>query len=665
MYFREKYSPRSKNPILQLVENKYTNGNRKQELVVSLGTYMQIDKSIRKTLARTVKQKLLGQKPLWVDDDIKAIADNIIKKIQTDGKWDSARNQVNKNKIGDNETAEVFINQVEHSHDRGLGPVLIGHSFWKKLSIGDILLECGFSKAAIKTAEISILNRLIAGDTENAIPSWIKVSAISDIIDKASESFSRDRFYRVSDKLLENQESIERLLYRNEQNIFGLRNTVYLYDLTNSYFEGLCQKNPKAEYNKNQKEKRTDCPQIVVALVLDEEGFVRRHFSFNGKMSDSKSLEEIIKALRNDFKNSQIPTIIMDRGVACDENITMLEKEGLKYIVASRNGEEKEFIDDFNDQDTFRTLKNDKTNEVKIKIKKQGDINYLLCKSSGRKNKETAMRNRFEQKLVDDLGSLQRLIETGKRNAPETVNQAIGRIRERHSKVAHYYEIQYIPFKFEYRLEELDSLPRRLLKYLKIRKEKADNFDINYLKLGKEIKSLNNKYSNAFEKIKIEISAPQLLWSTIEEKMQKSVSLDGNYLLKTNRNDLSDEQIWHTYVMLTKVEKAFRNLKTDLALRPNPHHLSDRVDGHVFISILAYHLLHAIEYCLRQKGEHLSWATVKRIVSSHIYSTTILPTKGGQVIHLRKPGLPESVHEFIYKKLNVDYENLKVTKITV
>jgi len=663
MYFIEKYSPRSKNPVLQLVENKYIKGRRRQELIVSLGTNMQIDKSIRKHLARAIKQKLMGQIPLWIDDEIKVIADNIIKKIQTDGKWDSVREQVNKSKIEDDETAEVFINQVEHSYDRELGPVLIGHSFWEKLSIGDILQQCGFSKEAVKTTEISILNRLISGDSENAIPSWIKVNAISDIIDKAAESFSRDRFYRISDKLLDNQEAIERLLYQKEQSIFGLRNTIYLYDLTNTYFEGLCQQNPKAQYNKNQKEKRTDCPQIVVALVLDEDGFVRRHFTFKGKMSDSKSLEKIINALRSDFKNSQIPTIVMDRGVVSDDNITMLEKEGLKYIVASRNGEEKEFIDEFLKHDTFRLLKKDKTNEVEIKIKKQGDINYLLCKSSGRKNKETAMRNRFEQKLVDSLKGLKKLIETGKRNAPETVNQAIGRIRERHSKAAHYYEIQYIPFKFEYRLEEPASVPRRLLNSLEKRKERTDNFEINYLKLNKEIKSLKNKYSNGFEKIKIEISAPQLLWSTIEEKKQKSVSLDGNYLLKTNRNDLNDEQIWHTYVMLTKVEKAFRNLKTDLALRPNQHHLQDRVDGHVFISILAYHLLHAIEYCLRQKGEHLSWASVKRIVSSHSYSTTILPTKAGPVIHLRKPGLPESVHEYIYNKLDINYDNLRKTKI--
>ncbi len=146
--------------------------------------------------------------------------------------------------------------------------------------------------------------------------------------------------------------------------------------------------------------------------------------------------------------------------------------------------------------------------------------------------------------------------------------------------------------------------------------------------------------------------------------MQNNVSLDGNYLLKTNREDMDDAQIWNTYVMLTLVEKAFRDLKSFLGLRPNYHQLEGRVDGHIFGSILAYDLLHAIEYWLRQKGVHYSWATIKRVVSSHCYSTIILPTKSGAVLHIRKSGIPEAVHQEIYKLLNIDYDNLKTMKIT-
>ncbi len=471
MFFREKMSPRSINPVLQLVENMHIDGKRKQKIIISLGTTTSINKEIRKNVAFAIKQKLLGQTSLWIDDQVKLIADNIVKKIQTEGKWDASRAQVMKHKSEDKETAEVFIEQVGHGFTRELGPLLIGHNFWKRLSIDEILSDCGFSGVAIKVAEISILNRLIAGDSENAIPSWIKVTAVSDIIDKAAESFSKDRFYRVSDKLLENQEFIEKRLYERNCSVFNLSNAVYLYDLTNSYFEGACEQNPKAEYNKNQKEKRTDCPQIVVALVLDREGFVRRHFTYNGKMSDSKSLEKIITALKNDFDLSAMPTIIMDRGVACDENIALLESEQLKYIVASRSGEEKEMLEDFEIQEDFWTLKKDKTNEVKIKLKKKEGISYLLCKSSGRKKKETAMRNRIEENLIDALEGMKKLIAGGKRNSPEIVNQSIGRIKERFPKVAQYYEIQYTPFRFEYKVEKGIVLPKRLQNSLEIRKK--------------------------------------------------------------------------------------------------------------------------------------------------------------------------------------------------
>ena len=115
-------------------------------------------------------------------------------------------------------------------------------------------------------------------------------------------------------------------------------------------------------------------------------------------------------------------------------------------------------------------------------------------------------------------------------------------------------------------------------------------------------------------------------------------------------------------MMLTGVENAFRNLKSNLGLRPNRHHLADRVDGHIFITILAYHLLHAIEFTLRRKGDRSTWPTIKRVLTNHTYSTIILPTAEGPVINLRKAGIPEDIHQNIYTKLGVDYSNLPVAK---
>jgi transposase len=154
-----------------------------------------------------------------------------------------------------------------------------------------------------------------------------------------------------------------------------------------------------------------------------------------------------------------------------------------------------------------------------------------------------------------------------------------------------------------------------------------------------------------------------LSWETVDEIEQQQHELEGNYLLKTNRRDLQQHEIWQLYMMLTGMEHAFRDLKTHLGLRPVYHQKERRVDGHIFLSILAYHLLHAIEYRLRQQGCHSRWATIKRLVSTHRYSTIQLPTVAGPVLNIRKPGMTEGIHQEIYNTLGVDWKHLPIKKI--
>jgi len=272
---------------LQLVENIRTDKGPRQRMVVSLGTYFKIPKEKRPEVARIVKKRLFGQQSLFeYDSQLIAYADKIVKKIQTEGKWNSVREQVCRFKktIKDKSTAEVFIDDVQHGYDRELGPVLIGHCFWERLNFSTILANCNFNTRQIKTAQISLLNRLIAQDSEHSIISWLQTVAIEEIVGLDVSQHGDDRFYRISDKLLKNRDYIEENLYHREKDLFSLEDSIFLYDLSNTYFEGVCAKNPKAQYNGNQKEKRTDCPQVVVALVLDGDGFIRRHRIFNGKM---------------------------------------------------------------------------------------------------------------------------------------------------------------------------------------------------------------------------------------------------------------------------------------------------------------------------------------------------------------------------------------------
>ncbi|MBU4304276.1 MAG: hypothetical protein KJ893_01405 [Candidatus Omnitrophica bacterium] len=248
MFLREKNSKNSKLPVLQLVENVRQGDKVSQRVIVSLGTNLSVSKEIRKQVSRAVKQRLLGQTSFFDDPQLTVIVDRIIKKIQTDGKWDSTRKQVQRFKQetkDDPQTAEVFVDDVEHGYGRILGPLLIGHTFWNRLGLPEILSSCSFSDPQIKTAEISVLNRLIAQDSEHAIPSWIKTAAVEDLIIDKAEDYGDDRFHHISDRLLKNQKKIEEALYEREDNLFNLNSAIYLYDLTNTILRDYAKAIPK------------------------------------------------------------------------------------------------------------------------------------------------------------------------------------------------------------------------------------------------------------------------------------------------------------------------------------------------------------------------------------------------------------------------------------
>jgi hypothetical protein len=671
MFFRETHSKTSKNPILQLLQNYRTPKGPRQRVVVSLGTKVDIPRDLRPAVARQVEDRLKGQGQTQLFDDdprVSEYVDRIVKKIQTDGKWRSERKQVKdfvKDEDKDRGSAEVFIDKVEHGQDRILGPLLVGDHFWNELNFPALLAECGFNESQIATAELSLLHRLIEPGSELSIPSWIKTVAAEEIIIKNAESFTEDRFYHISDKLLKNKDDIEAKLYQREKSLFNLEDCIVLYDLTNTYFEGVCARNPKAQFNGNQKEKRGDCRQVVVALTLDSEGFIRRHQVFEGKMSDAKSLAKILDTVKRDFQGKQMPTIIFDRGVVSEDNIKLVESEAydLKYIVACRSGEEQNFLSDFQNA-TFNPLINEADGKTKVKIflKREGDISYLLCKSEGRYAKENAMRNRREKKLEEELTSLKELIKTGKRKDPVDIERMIGRKKEKCCSVAKYYGITFEPQHFDFSLPDGEVFPKRLVNSLNKLKTKVNTYEISYVKMKSSLEKLESTYQGHFPKINTQIKEPHLSWNPIDELEASARALDGNYLLKTNRDDLSEEKIWNMYMMLTGVENAFRNLKSNLGLRPNRHRLEDRVDGHIFITILAYHLLHAIEFTLSRKGDHTYWPTIKRVLINHTYSTIILPTVEGPVINLRKAGMPEDIHKKIYEKLGVDYSRSPVAK---
>ncbi len=602
MFFRASSSKKSPLPILQLVQSQRENEKITQKIIISLGR-MEIKKEIRREVADRIEAVLTGQESLFkTHPDIEHVAQIIVKRIQTEGKWLDAR-RVKKLETHDERIAEVFIDQIEHTNTCELGPELVAYSFWKKLGFDELLTKLGFSQIDINATAINVISRLVCPKSENSLPDWVKSTGLPEIMEIKPDKISKMRYYRVSDKLLENQEKIECALTEKETDLFSLKRSIYLYDLTNTYFEGNQDQNPKAKYSGKSKEKRNDCPQVAVGLVVDGDGFPIRHKLFTGNTSDSATLVDIVNELKIGCKHE--PTIIVDAGMSKPENLSAIRGAGFHYIAAKKRNLRENHADIFADDILFRELPDrDKKKRVLVYKKDYEEHSLLFCKSEGRAEKEIAIKSAHKQKLEIDLQKLRTRIQKGKLKNQKKIQQAIGRLLERHSRVARFYDIE--------------------------------------ITTKKSVIALN--------------------WSLRAENIN---TFDGCYTIQTSRKNLKDNEIWNIYMTLLQVEKGFRDLKSHLGLRPNYHRKESRVDGHIFITVLAYHLLHSIEHTLRQNGDHSSWPTIRQSLKTHAYTTMLIPTVAGHVINLRKPGLPDNGQKQIYTALNVRYVNLPTRKVLI
>ena len=326
-----------------------------------------------KLLVSLVKAKLSGQETLInAKEELQNKAEEIANKI---------RLKEGKKIITKKETAEIILDGVKNEYHRELGSVYVGISYWDKLGIGEILKECNFSDRYMRLAQVSVLNRLIEPGSELFTSGWYKRVALADLF-RENEGINKDSLYRVSDKLIKNKEKIENKLYQKELNLFSLEESIILYDLTSTYFEGKNKSNCKSKYGYSR-DKRADCVQLVVGLVLDNLGFVKMHKIFEGNTSDGKSLIGIVQELDKEFHQEKSKRIVVvDRGISSEENLDALTKAGYTYIVATKQKELSKYLDEYKGA-KFETVKFDlkNKNRVSVHLIKKENEQYLVCKS--------------------------------------------------------------------------------------------------------------------------------------------------------------------------------------------------------------------------------------------------------------------------------------------
>lgn len=574
----------------RLVESRRTDKGVRQHTILNLGSDFSLPREQWSDLVNRIEEVLNGQQSLLKNDsNIEKLAQSIAARVIL-----SRQQAIEPDDTGI-DYREVDIDSLEMSRPRSVGAEHLTLEALRFLGLDAKLKELGFNGPQIAAAMGTIIGRACVPGSELATHGWLQErTGLGELIGFNYDDLSLDSIYKVSDQLLKNKVAIERHLYERERDLFELTETITLYDLTNTYFEGQCKGNSLAERG-HSKEKRTDCPLVTLGLVLDSSGFPRRSHVYKGNISEPVTLSEMIQGLESKHSAEGVmPTVVMDAGIATEDNIAWLQENGYPYLVVSRK-RHREF-----DEASSTVVK--QSDECTVRVQKVIDEEngeaLLYCHSTMREKKEQAIGDRFSVRLEEDLQKLDNGLD--KKRCMKNYDKVlikIGRLRQQYASVSRQYEISVV----------------------------KDNDSGN---------------------------ATRITWHR-QQAPNTTDSFPGVYCLRTSNTGWTEETLWKTYTMLTDLEAVFRSLKSELGLRPIHHQISRRVSGHLFITLLAYHLVHSIRFRLKQQQINSNWSSVRKLMATQSRVTVSMHCKNGETVHIRKSTRPEPKQQEIYEALDL------------
>ncbi len=621
---------------LHLVESHQTEKGPRQHLILNLGP-LDIEREQYKELSAAIEKRLQSQNNVTSaqlsfmdcqdvaheDLTLTKYADDACRRI-TEVKQAEVVADFTENATQDKASLEdtsqytpVDLTTLQASSALSIGAEHVCHSVWKSLGLEEAIVSQGITVDTARLIETLVTGRLMQCGSERRIWQWAdNESTIFELMMQGSQCLlpkgSFRGLYRACDVAYSIKDHLESHLSKRERDLFDLPEKLCLFDLTNTFFEGSAHKNKKAAYGRS-KEKRTDCPLLSLALLIDENGFAKYSKTFPGNVSEPSTLHDVISTLRISrpdlFNRSSALTVIMDKGIATKDNLEYLRDNGLHYIVAKRGRCE------IDDERPSTLVREDKTKGSKVVVQPSLDIldddsgDVLLnCRSISRQGKESSMRTKSEQKLIAELESTKAGLSKKRCTKNHLkVLEKIGRLKEKYSRVAKLYTVKVIP-----------------------------HGDINDDTVTEDI-----------------------IW-TKKDSYDEMLTKEGSYILRSNRSDLSAAEYWEIYMTLNNVERSFRYLKSDLGLRPCHHQNEESGDAHLFITVLAYHVLHTIEYTLRKNGDTRTWATIKNVLATHRRITIACATPEG-ALHTRLCTTPTAEQLAVCLDLNIGHTPLPKT----
>ena len=486
---------------------------------------------------------------------------------------------------------EVDVDSVEDRQPRSVGVEQVGLAAMAKLGFVAKLEALGLNGASRAAVIGNVIGRMAKPASELATWKWLhRESALGELIDVDFEAMPLMRLYRASDALVKHRAAIEDHLFARLRTLFALQETVTLYDLTNTYFEGQCAGNPKAVLGRS-KEKRSDCPLVTLGLVLDGSGFVRRSRLFEGNATEAHTLEQMLR----DLGAGQHALVICDAGIATAENLAWLIQKGYRYLVVSREPH-RQFDAE---QATALESAGGETIRVHKVLSEDGQEVRLYCHSPGREKKEVAIVQRFVERFEQGLAKLaEALAKPRGEKRYDKILERLGRLKEKSHGIGQHYEITVQPDQS-----------------------------------GKKVSAIT--------------------WSKVA-KPGSMLTDPGVYCLRTNELTWEAEMLWRTYILLTDLEAVFRSLKSELGLRPIYHSKEERTDGHLFITVLAFQFVQFLRTHLKAHNIHDSWSTLRETLTIQRRTTTSFRQRDGRTLHVRKTSTPEPELQKIYTALCLD-----------
>lgn len=609
MFIRQVKKQRSQDSKIfyqySLVQASRVEGKVKQRIILYLGSDpLLMDATNRKTVLEMLKAKIFKQASLFPENPDPALvqlAEALFEKYQI--------------KYGDDleqgasippapETAEmhqVNIKNMEVKEVRSFGAEHLCSQVIEKLQLRTCLKDVGFKPKQTDKALIAIVARAIFSSSEHKTAQSMAMNSNLTDCFNYQDTISHKQLYRIADKLFEHKDTIDSFLYKRITDLFGLEDRLVIFDISNSYFETSKKKSTLAKYGRS-KEKRYDCPLVVFTGVINPQGFLRHSRIYEGNKADSDTMEDMLKDLNKHSDPSHSKTVVLDAGIASEENLELILEKGYQYVCVSRKR-----LKTFSLKNQLITQETTaKQENVKLSVFHPKDYNdtWMYVQSDAKQKKETSMTQKLTQRFEQELEAIDNaLSKKGGTKKLEKVWERIGRVKERNPRASGQYKV------------EVDH---------------------------------NNQGT-----------ATKLRWKRKESPVRKGKE-KGVYFIRTSYKDVNEKELWDIYNTIREVESTFRCLKSDLQIRPVHHQKDQRVEAHIYLTLLAYQLVNTIRHMLKAQGIHHDWANIRRIMATHTVQTIELPTDS-KTIHLRKSSKPIEEVQQIYHATGCT-ETQKATK---